>query len=98
MERQILNSKVTGSGQPLVVLHGLFGLLDNWNTLAGMWAGQGMEVHLLDMRGHGRSFHSPNMGLEDMAGDVIEYLRANGLGRTSVLGHSMGGKVAMLLA
>ena len=53
---------------------------------------------LLDMRGHGRSFHSPNMGLEDMAGDVIEYLRANGLGRTSVLGHSMGGKVAMLLA
>ena len=98
MERQILNSKLTGSGQPLVVLHGLFGLLDNWNTLAGMWAGQGMEVHLLDMRGHGRSFHSPNMGLEDMAGDVIEYLRANGLGRTSVLGHSMGGKVAMLLA
>ena len=63
MERQILNSKVTGSGQPLVVLHGLFGLLDNWNTLAGMWAGQGMEVHLLDMRGHGRTFHSPNMGL-----------------------------------
>lgn len=95
---QILNSKIYGNGRPLIVLHGLFGLLDNWNTLAGMWAAQGMEVHLLDMRGHGRSFHSQRMDLEDMAGDVIEYMRANGLGRTSVLGHSMGGKAAMLLA
>lgn len=95
---QILNSKTYGSGRPLIVLHGLFGLLDNWNTLAGMWAGRGMEVHLLDMRGHGRSFHDLRMGLEDMAGDILEYMRANGLDGASVLGHSMGGKVAMLLA
>jgi esterase len=86
---------------PLVVLHGLFGTLDNWQTLARRWAEEaGLRVVSIDLRNHGRSFHSPEHSYALMADDVLALLEHLALdpARLTVLGHSMGGKVAMCLA
>ena len=89
-----------GQGRPLVVLHGLFGTLDNWQTLARRWATEaGLRVISLDLRNHGRSFHAPEISYELMAADVLALLDHLALGPDlTLLGHSMGGKVAMRLA
>ena len=85
---------------PLVVLHGLFGTLDNWQTLARRWADAGLRVVSADLRNHGRSFHTPEHSYPLMAADVRALLDHLALdpARLTVLGHSMGGKVAMTLA
>ena len=86
---------------PLVVLHGLFGTLDNWQTLARRWADEaGLRVISVDLRNHGRSFHAPEHSYALMAQDVSELLDYLALdpARLTVLGHSMGGKAAMTLA
>lgn len=86
---------------PLVILHGLFGTLDNWQTLARRWADEaGLRVVGADLRNHGRSFHAPEHSYALMAQDVVELLDHLALppSRLTVLGHSMGGKVAMTLA
>ena len=89
-----------GQGRPLVILHGLFGTLDNWQTLARRWATDaGLRVISVDLRNHGRSFHSPEHTYASMAQDVLALLDHLQLGPdTTLLGHSMGGKVAMRLA
>ncbi len=89
-----------GQGRPLVILHGLFGTLDNWQTLARRWAQEaGLRVVSVDLRNHGRSFHSPEHTYAAMAADVLAVFDHLGLGPdTTLLGHSMGGKVAMRLA
>jgi len=89
-----------GQGAPLVILHGLFGTLDNWQTLARRWATEaGLRVVSMDLRNHGRSFHSPEHSYALMAADVLALFDHLGLGPdTTLLGHSMGGKVAMRLA
>ncbi len=93
-----LFSRIEGSGKPLVILHGLFGLGDNWAALSKRWA-KHFEVHTLDLRNHGRSPHSTVWNYEAMANDVAEYLDDRNLFRdVVVLGHSMGGKTAMELA
>lgn len=94
---EILNSKVFGEGKPLVILHGLFGMLDNWQSLAKQF-GQFFEIHIVDQRNHGKSFHDSNHTYELMSADLLRYLDAKGLDRISLLGHSMGGKTAMLFA
>lgn len=94
----MLHSKIEGTGQPLVILHGFLGMSDNWKTLATQFAANGYQVHLLDLRNHGRSFHSDDFSYELMAQDVYEYCQANHLQKINIIGHSMGGKVAMLLA
>jgi pimeloyl-ACP methyl ester carboxylesterase len=89
------------AARPLVVLHGLFGTLDNWQTLARRWADEaGLRVVSVDLRNHGRSFHSPEHSYAAMAQDVLALLDHLALdpARLTVLGHSMGGKVAMCLA
>jgi esterase len=86
-----------GQGPPLVILHGLFGSLDNWQTVAGRLAAH-FRVLSLDQRNHGRSFHSAEMDYRLMALDLARFLDGQGLGRASVLGHSMGGKTAMEFA
>jgi esterase len=89
------------AAQPLVILHGLFGTLDNWQTLARRWADEaGLRVISVDLRNHGRSFHSPEHSYALMAQDVLALLDHLGLdpARLTLLGHSMGGKVAMTLA
>ena len=89
-----------GQGQPLVILHGLFGTLDNWHSLARRWAEEaGLRVLSVDLRNHGRSFHSPEHSYALMSEDVIQLLDHLGLGpNVTLMGHSMGGKVAMRLA
>ncbi len=97
---QLLHFLDQGQGQPLVVLHGLFGTLDNWQTLARRWATEaGLRVVSVDLRNHGRSFHAPGVSYELMAADVLALLDHLALGPDlTLLGHSMGGKVAMRLA
>ena len=93
----LLHSKIIGSGKPLVILHGLFGMLDNWQGLAKEF-GQFFETHIVDQRNHGKSFHANEHNYELMCADLLAYLDANGLDKVFLLGHSMGGKTAMLFA
>ncbi|MBI3142987.1 MAG: alpha/beta fold hydrolase [Bacteroidetes bacterium] len=81
----------------LLIMHGLFGMLDNWAGLSRRF-GAHFRVVAVDLRNHGKSGHAPGMGYADMAGDVVELLDDLGLERVHLMGHSMGGKVAMQLA
>jgi pimeloyl-ACP methyl ester carboxylesterase len=92
-----LSFKECGVGEPLLILHGLFGSSDNWMGVAPKLADQ-FHVFALDLRNHGQSPHSDEMTYSLMAGDVVEFLDARKLASAIVLGHSMGGKVAMQLA
>ena len=94
----ILYSKIEGDGMPLLILHGFLGMSDNWKSLGSQFATQGFQVHLLDLRNHGRSFQSKIFDYNVMAQDIKEYCDAKNLETISLLGHSMGGKVAMLFA
>lgn len=82
---------------PLVVLHGLFGSLDNWVTLCRRWA-DAFHVLAFDARNHGRSFHAEAMSYAVMADDLRAFLDARGISRAHLLGHSMGGKTLMEFA
>lgn len=93
-----LNFKSTGEGSVLVILHGLFGSLDNWQTMANQISAEGYQVVTVDLRNHGKSPHSPEMSHEIMANDVAEFLNQYELDPCALLGHSMGGKTAMQLA
>ena len=97
---QLLHYLDQGRGRPLVILHGLFGTLDNWQSLARRWATEaGLRVISVDLRNHGRSFHSPEHTYALMAQDVLDLFDHLQLGADATLmGHSMGGKVAMRLA
>lgn len=95
---QILNSKILGSGEPLLILHGFLGMSDNWKTLGSQYAKQGYEVHLIDQRNHGKSFHSDVFNYDVLAQDLYQYLIHNIIREAVVLGHSMGGKTAMQFA
>ena len=94
----ILHSQILGSGKPFVILHGFLGMSDNWKTLGIRWSEAGYEVHLLDQRNHGRSFHSDEFSYEIMADDLKKYCDEHNLKKIILLGHSMGGKVAMHFA
>lgn len=94
----MLNSKIEGEGKPFIIMHGFLGMSDNWKTLAGQYVEAGFQVHILDLRNHGRSLHSDEWSYEIMVQDVFEYCQANQLNKIDILGHSMGGKVAMLFA
>jgi esterase len=87
-----------GSGNPLLILHGLFGLSDNWNTLAKQFSEHGLEVYTLDLRNHGLSPHSEDWDYSVMAADIAELIDELGLSDCILLGHSMGGMVAMQVA
>lgn len=91
-------SKIEGTGIPFIIIHGYLGMSDNWKSFGTHLAEKGYEVHLLDMRNHGRSFHSEEFSYALMVADVEDYFVANKLSQSIVLGHSMGGKVAMNFA
>ncbi|MCL6268190.1 alpha/beta fold hydrolase [Flagellimonas myxillae] len=95
---ELLHSKILGEGNPLVILHGFLGMSDNWKTLGNQYLANGLQVHLVDQRNHGKSFHSPDFDYEVMAQDVLNYLDYHQIEKTSIIGHSMGGKTAMQLA
>lgn len=94
-----LHFREMGQGAPLVILHGLFGTLDNWQTLARRWAEAGHRVIVVDLRNHGRSPHAAEHTYALMAEDVLGLFDQLQLGAdTTLMGHSMGGKVAMRFA
>ncbi|MDT8346972.1 MAG: alpha/beta fold hydrolase [Flavobacteriaceae bacterium] len=96
---KLLYSNVLGqSGKPLFILHGFLGMGDNWKTLGDRFADEGFQVHLIDLRNHGRSFHDEVFNYEVMAEDIVRYADANSIEQFLIIGHSMGGKVAMKLA
>ncbi|QEW05616.1 alpha/beta fold hydrolase [Nitrincola iocasae] len=92
-----LHFQRSGQGNPLVILHGLFGTLENWGAQVKLLT-EHFDVIAVDLRNHGRSPHSAEMSYPLMAADVLELLDDLGLDRVDMIGHSMGGKVAMQLA
>ncbi|MFC6669620.1 alpha/beta fold hydrolase [Marinobacterium aestuariivivens] len=92
-----LHHQIQGEGRPLLILHGLFGSLDNWASQAKALADE-YQVISVDLRNHGRSPHSDEMSYDAMAADLVELLDDLGIAGACVLGHSMGGKAAMQLA
>ena len=96
-----LHSKIIGEeGLPLVILHGLFGMGDNWASHARKWSNMGFQVHLIDLRNHGRSPHMSSHSYSDMVEDLKLYSENKFHATPSVkwIGHSMGGKALMQFA
>ncbi|TVZ55945.1 pimeloyl-ACP methyl ester carboxylesterase [Lutibacter sp. Hel_I_33_5] len=94
---EILHSRILGEGKPLLILHGYFGMGDNWKTLGSKFA-EDYQVHLIDQRNHGRSFHSDEFNYDVLVDDLYNYIKHHELENVHLLGHSMGGKTAMLFA
>ncbi|WP_445452977.1 alpha/beta fold hydrolase [Flavobacterium sp. 25HG05S-40] len=94
----LLHSRIEGEGKPLLIIHGFLGMSDNWKSFGALYASEGFQVHMVDLRNHGKSFHSDDFNYTVMANDVLEYCQHYNLSNISIIGHSMGGKVAMLFA
>ena len=94
-----LNYKTFGSedAQPLIILHGLFGMLDNWQTLGRKFAEE-YRVFLIDQRNHGKSPHSLELDYYLMSEDLAEFMDEHELEEAHIIGHSMGGKTVMQFA
>jgi esterase len=86
-----------GTGDPLIIMHGLFGTSDNWNTIAKKY-GEHFTTYTIDLRNHGQSPHSDVWNYDVMAEDVAELMDAENISSAHIMGHSMGGKVAMFMA
>ncbi|WP_026754635.1 alpha/beta fold hydrolase [Sediminibacter sp. Hel_I_10] len=93
-----LHSQILGKGKPFIILHGFLGMSDNWKTLGNKFSEAGFEMHLIDQRNHGRSFHDDHFNYEVLAEDLKSYCDTHQLKDVLLLGHSMGGKTAMLFA
>ena len=95
----ILNSRIIGSSnKKIIILHGLLGSLDNWITFGKKLSLKDYEVHLIDQRNHGKSFHSDEFSYKHMSNDLKNYLDYHSVKHASIIGHSMGGKTAMLFS
>lgn len=92
-----LYARQTGQGEPLILIHGLFGSLENLGGIARPLADH-YTVYSLDLPNHGRSPHTDTMNLATMAADVLSWMDEQKLESAHILGHSLGGKVAMELA
>jgi esterase len=89
--------KKFGEGEPLIILHGLMGMLDNWQGPAKYYAAH-FETYIVDLRNHGHSPHSNDFNYELMMNDLLEFVEEHQLHRVHLMGHSMGGKVVMKFA
>jgi esterase len=94
----LLHSNILGEGRPMIILHGFLGMSDNWKTLGKKFSNEGYQVHLVDQRNHGRSFHDNNFNYEVLIEDLKHYCEHYKLEDIILLGHSMGGKTAMLFS
>lgn len=92
-----MNFQKYGTGFPLIILHGLFGSLDNWQTVARKLA-EHFSVYVVDQRNHGASPHSEVFNYQVMGEDLLEFMDSHDLHKAHLLGHSMGGKTAMQFA
>jgi esterase len=86
-----------GKGQPLVIMHGIFGSSDNWLTQARFFS-ESFRVFSIDLRNHGQSFHTDEFDYPSMVADLEEFMDIHKLENPIIIGHSMGGKVAMNFA
>ncbi|MAQ31991.1 MAG: alpha/beta hydrolase [Flavobacteriales bacterium] len=93
----IVYSQILGNGHPLIILHGLFGESKNWHSVAKELS-KNYQVHLIDQRNHGNSFHHPKHNYTILAQDLSNYIAKKKIINYSLIGHSMGGKVAMQYA
>lgn len=93
-----LFSRTIGAGQPVLILHGLLGMSDNWMSIARKLAPKGFAIHLLDLRNHGKSPHTDSHRYPDMCDDLTAYITENNLNSIKIIGHSMGGKLAMIFS
>ncbi|MGB0649702.1 MAG: alpha/beta fold hydrolase [Rhodothermales bacterium] len=87
-----------GEGPPLLIIHGLFGASGNWVTLARNVYAKHFRTVTLDLRNHGRSPHAPEFSYDVMSQDVLMLMEEEGMEHAHIIGHSMGGKLAMHLA
>jgi len=87
----------SGQGEPLIILHGLFGSSDNWYTHAKTFASH-FKVYLVDQRNHGQSPHSDEFNYKALTLDLEEFMTEHAIEKPILLGHSMGGKTAMNFA
>ena len=92
-----LNFRKTGSGEPLIILHGLFGSADNWFSIAKELERE-FTLYLVDQRNHGDSPHSDEWNYKVMAGGLAELMEDEGIETAYLMGHSMGGKTVMNFA
>jgi esterase len=97
MAVDLAHDQFGAAGPPVVILHGLLGSARNWTSIAKELAGR-HRVFALDLRNHGRSPWAATMSFDDMAGDVAAFIERHRLGPVALIGHSLGGKVAMRLA
>lgn len=88
----------TEGHQPLIILHGLFGISDNWVTYGRRIADEGFDVYIPDQRNHGMSPHSDVFNYLAMTDDLFQFIEEENIKHPILLGHSMGGKVAMRFA
>ncbi len=93
-----LNYKVFGEGFPVIILHGLLGSLDNWQTIAKHIAAVPYTTYILDQRNHGRSPHTDEFNYDLLSNDLFEFFKQEKIERAQIIGHSMGGKTAMKFA
>ncbi len=93
--RPLLNYKSLGQGEPILILHGLFGMMDNWQTIGKRLADAGYLVFLIDQRDHGRSSHTNAFNYHLLADDLLHFMEEHWIHKATILGHSMGGKTAL---
>jgi esterase len=94
--REKLNYKEYGSGEPVIILHGFLGMLDNWHSFAKKLS-ESYRVITVDQRNHGRSFHSDDFDYKIMSQDLYQFIETLELDSVKLIGHSMGGKTVMKL-
>jgi len=92
-----LHYSIQGEGQAVIILHGLFGSMKNWRSIANQLS-ENYKVVSVDLRNHGRSEHTNSMTYFDMAEDIYALIKTLELNDVSIIGHSMGGKVAMVVS
>lgn len=92
-----LNYKEFGQGDPIIILHGLFGMLDNWQTIAKKLA-EDYWIFIVDQRNHGKSPHVDGLSYSLMAEDLKSFMDQHWIPQAHIIGHSMGGKTAMQFA
>jgi esterase len=89
-----LNFMQLGSGDPVIILHGLYGSADNWFSIGRDLAGK-YSVFLVDQRNHGNSPHHPEHNYDVLSNDLNDFMQGNNLDQAAIIGHSMGGKTAL---
>jgi len=86
-----------GKGNPIIIIHGLYGSKDNWHSI-GKILSSSYSVYLIDQRNHGDSPHSENHDFNLMSDDVFQFINDHKLHKVTIIGHSMGGRTALFFS